>query len=200
MQSIVFDFGNVVGFFDHALTLRRLAPHTDMPSRTMRELIYDGDLEDAYEAGRITSREFLSQFRQLCRLRCDEDTIAAAFVDVFQPNLPLCNLLPALKKRYRLFLGSNTNELHSLHYRRQFAEHLKFFDGLVLSHEIGARKPSPLFFEHCWRLAECPARACVFVDDLPANIEGARRCGWQGILFTDLDNLKEQLAGLGIVI
>lgn len=198
MQAIVFDFGNVVALFDHSLTLKRLAAHTDVPIQTMKQLIYAGDLEDAYEAGRVTSEQFLERVREMCRLRCDLDTISAAFVDVFQPNQSVCQLLPALKRRHRLILGSNTNELHSRHYRRQFADHLQHFDALVLSHEVGVRKPSPLFFERCWQLAGCPAHECLFIDDLAANVEGAHRCGWRSILYTSGDDLRAQLAQLGV--
>jgi putative hydrolase of the HAD superfamily len=200
MRTIVFDFGNVVGFFDHTRALERLAAYTEMPVAAMRRLIYEGDLEDAYEAGRITSEQFLSCFRERCALSCDPDTIAAAFADVFEPNLAVCGLLPSLSRKYRLLLGSNTNELHSIHFRRQFAEHLEHFSGIVLSHTVGARKPSPLFFEHCWRLAGCATNQCVFIDDLEANVAGARRCGWHGIVYRDVEDFKRQLAEIGIEI
>ena len=49
------------------------------------------------------------------------------------------------------------------------------------------------------RRAGCPAAECVFIDDLPANIEGAKRCGWQGIVYTDFADLKRRLAELGVV-
>jgi putative hydrolase of the HAD superfamily len=198
IKAIVLDFGNVVGFFDHYLTLNRIAPYTDMAPQAMYAAIYDGDLEDAFESGRITAAQFLARSRQTCRLSCDDAVLYAAVADVFRPNPDVCALLPSLKPRYRLLLGSNTNEIHALHFRRQFADVLRYFDAIVLSYEIGVRKPKPGFFEHCQRLAECPPGECVFIDDLPANVEGARACGWHGIVYRGIDDLRQRFAELGI--
>jgi putative hydrolase of the HAD superfamily len=198
MKAIVFDFGNVLGFFDYRLTLGRLAAYTDLSADEIEAAAYDKALEDDYESGRITSADFLGQLRQACKLRCDDTVLAEAFADIFRANEALCALVPTLKPRYRLLLGSNTNDLHASWYRRQFAETLKHFDHLVLSHEIGVRKPRPEFFEHCRRLAGFPAGDCLFIDDLSANVAAARAGGWHAILYTDFPDLRGRLQELGI--
>ena len=95
-------------------------------------------------------------------------------------------------------MGSNTNELHARQFLEQFADRLQHFDALVLSHKIGVRKPKAGFFEHCIRLAECAPAECLFIDDLAANVAGARACGWQGIVYTSFPDLRQQLMALGI--
>jgi len=198
IETLAFDFGQVIGFFDHGRTLSKLGPFTAMSERDMFAAIYDGELEDEFESGRISEKEFLRRFRTLCRLGCDEDAIAAAVADIFSPNEKLCALIPLLQKRYRLVLGSNTNPIHARHYLTQFAATLRHFDALVLSHEIGARKPARAFFEQVIHVAACPPERCVFVDDLPANVAGARACGLRGIVYTDIDNLQSGLRKMGI--
>jgi putative hydrolase of the HAD superfamily len=198
IKVLVFDFGNVVGFFDHRRTSRRLAAHADLPADAIHAHLFDRSLEEDYESGRISTAEFLKRIRERCRLRCDEATLAAAWADIFWPNQHVCALLPQLKSRYRLLLASNTNELHARHYCRQFAETLRHFDALVFSHEVGARKPKAAFYEYCQRLAGCEPQACLFIDDLPANVEGARACGWNGIVYKGIDDLRARLAKHGI--
>jgi len=198
MQAIAFDFGNVLGFFDHRITLERLAPYTHMSAEEMFAAVYDTPLEDAFESGRISAADFLQEVRQLCRLCCDDQFLIEAWSDIFRPNVELCQLIEFLKSRFQLLLGSNTNELHATRYRRQFVETLRHFDHQVLSYEIGVRKPLPEFFEHCRRLAHCPAGDCLFIDDLPDNIAGARACGWQGIVYRTFDDLQQRLAKFGI--
>ena len=198
IKTIVFDFGNVIGFFDHYRTLNRIARYTDMMPTAMYAAIYDSQLEDEFERGRMSQAEFLNRFRQTCRLCCDDETLAAACADIFKPNPEVCTLLPALQARYRLLLGSNTNELHARQFRRQFAEVLRHFDALVFSYEIGVRKPHPEFFEHCQRLAHSTAGECLFIDDLPVNVAGARACGWQGIVYTGPGELRQHLGALGV--
>ncbi len=62
------------------------------------------------------------------------------------------------------------------------------------------RKPRPAFFQHCQSLAGCAAAECVFIDDLPANVAGARALGWQGIVYTGTGDLREHLRNLGVMI
>jgi putative hydrolase of the HAD superfamily len=198
IKTIIFDFGNVIGYFDHLLTLKRLLPHTDMSAEALRAAFYEDDLEDAYEAGRLGTPAFLERLRALGRLRCTDDFLAAAWADIFRPNSDVCALIPQLKPRYRLLLGSNTNDLHARQFRRQFADTLHYFDALVMSYEIGVRKPDGGFFRHCQTLAECAPHECLFIDDLPANVEGARRLGWRGIVYRDSGVLRSQLYALEI--
>jgi FMN phosphatase YigB (HAD superfamily) len=199
MHNLVFDFGNVIGYFDHERTLRRLARHTDLSIGEMRALVYDTPLEDAYEAGRISTEAFVAEAHRRWRLRCGPDELAAAWADIFEPNPDVCGLIPKLKGRYRIFLGSNTNDLHARQFRRQFADTLAHFDGLFLSHEIGVRKPDCGFFAHCQRQVAAPPERCLFIDDLPANVAGAKTCGWHGIVFRGCQELEAQLRNLGIL-
>jgi putative hydrolase of the HAD superfamily len=198
IQTIVFDFGNVLGFFDYGLTTERLIPHSRLSADDIRRFIYGGELEDAYESGRISSAEFLRRVRDGCGLTCPDEVLIPAFADMFWPNEAVCALVPRLRPRYRVLLGSNTNELHARHFLQQFADTMRHFDGLVLSHEVGARKPRPEFFRHAQRLAGCAAEECLFIDDLPANVAGARALGWQGIVYSRGTDLPTQLAKAGV--
>ena len=200
IQTIVFDFGNVIGFFDYGLTTERLVRHSHLLAEDIRRFIYCGDLEDAYESGRITSAEFLRRVRDGCGLTCPDEVLIPAFADMFWPNEAVCALVPRLRPRYRLLLGSNTNELHSRHFLQQFADTMQHFDAVVLSHEVGARKPRPEFFCHAQRLAGCAAEECLFIDDLPANVAGARALGWQGIVYSPKTDLAAELAGAGVCL
>lgn len=199
IDAIVFDFGNVLAHFDHGRTLSKLKPLTEMSAEDMYAAIYDGELEDAFESGQVGEAEFVRQFRHLCGLRdCEDAFLTAAIADIFWPNAALCQLIPRLKPRYRLVLGSNTNPIHSRHFKRTFADTLRHFDALVLSHEVGVRKPQAEFFEHCRQRAGCPAERCVFVDDLLPNVAGAIAGGWQGVVYTGTAALREDLRRLNV--
>jgi putative hydrolase of the HAD superfamily len=200
IQTIIFDFGNVIGFFDHGRATRRLERETGLPAAHWHRLMMDAALEEEYESGRVDSQGFLRRVRESCGIEVPESLLAEAYGDIFWPNTDVCLLVPKLKGRYRLLLGSNTTELHARQFRRQFADTLGHLDGIVLSFEIGARKPKAAFFQHCQRLAGCASEECVFIDDLPSNIEGARACGLQGIVYIDAKDLTERLACLGVTV
>lgn len=198
MKTIIFDFGNVIGFFDHYRTLAKVQPHTTMSAAEMYTALYDGHLEDQVERGQLPVPVFLEEVRQLWRLRCDAEFLAQVVADIFTPNPEVCELIPVLARRYRIVLGSNTNAIHSDKYRVQFADVLSHFSGLVLSHEIGTRKPDAAFFQHCHSLAAAEPAECVFVDDLPANIAAARSYGFHGVLYKPGEDLAGQLRALGV--
>jgi putative hydrolase of the HAD superfamily len=199
IKAIVFDFGNVIGFFDHHRVSARLGEWGGQRPEQLHPRLFGGQLEDDYESGRLSSADFIAHLRREADLHCHDDEIVSAYSDIFWPNPEVCALLPRLKPRFRLFLASNTTQLHAAHFRRQFADVLRYFDGLVLSYEVGVRKPAPGFFERCEHLAESDPANLLLIDDLPANVEGARRRGWQGIVYTGFEELGTALVRLGVL-
>ena len=66
-----------------------------------------------------------------------------------------------------------------------FPDQFKGFDAVVLSEHEGIRKPDPeIYLIAAKKLGE-PPEACVFVDDVPRNVEGARAVGMAGVLHKD---------------
>jgi putative hydrolase of the HAD superfamily len=200
IRAIVFDFGNVIGFFSHRRAAEQLAAYaTGGCADAIQSFLFNGRLEDDYERGAIDSATFRALVRERYRLVCDDAQFDAAYADMFWPNPETCELLPRLRKDYRLLLLSNTTELHSRCFRRQFEEFLAHFHGHVLSHEIGARKPERRVYEHCVALAKCAPSECLFVDDIAANVEGARTCGLQGLVYRP-GTFTAELAALGVSV
>jgi putative hydrolase of the HAD superfamily len=198
ITTIVFDFGNVLGFFSHLKAAEQLAAYSPLSVDDILDRYLDTDLEDDFESGRMSLREFRSLVRQRCRVICSDEQLDLAIADMFTPNDEVCALVPALRTRYRLVLLSNTNELHAVHFRRQFSDTLAHFDALVLSHEVGMRKPRVEIYAHCHKIAGSEPRRCLFIDDLPANIEAARACGWQGIVYHRGLDLRGEMQKLGV--
>lgn len=200
ISTLVFDFGNVVAFFCKQKAARQLAAYSDLSADAIHALVYDGHLEAAYESGALTTTELLQTLRRRCQLIGTDEQIAAAYADMFDPNPAVCSLLPRLQGRYRLLLLSNTNELHSEQFSRQFAGTLQGFDALVLSHQVGVRKPHPAIYEHCRKVADRPAGECLLIDDLPANVAAAREAGWLGLVYQPGDDLSARLVELGLEV
>ena len=198
IRTILFDFGNVLGFFDHRRAIDKLRAHTRREPTELALALYGGELEIAYENGQISTSRYVEIAKEDGRLLCSHDEFVAAFVDIFTENSPVTALIPSLKKHYRLMLASNTNDAHFTHYRKQFAHFLDHFDHLVVSHEIGARKPHRPFYEHCQRLAQCEPNECLFVDDMPSNVHAAETFGWQGIVLTTPADLIARMKQIGI--
>lgn len=66
-------------------------------------------------------------------------------------------------------------------------------DEVVISSEVGIRKPSRAIYAlACERLGTAP-RDAVMIDDLQQNLDGAARLGITGILHTDAVSTRRQL-------
>jgi glucose-1-phosphatase len=200
MKTIVFDFGNVIAFFDHRRAVARFAPFTDMPPTELTLQLYGSPIEDQYECGKLSTPEYVRLAKLNGRLTCADDLFLSAFVDIFWRNDDVCRLVPRLKPRYRVLLASNTNDAHYRKFTEQFADVLGHFDHLCASHFGGCRKPEPEYFAYCQRYAEADPSECVFVDDLPANVEAARSHGWHGIVYRPGDDLAAKLRAVGVAV
>jgi putative hydrolase of the HAD superfamily len=60
----------------------------------------------------------------------------------------------------------------------------EMFDAVVISAEVGMRKPEPRIFLHAVGLLGLDPQECVFIDDIQANITAAEQLGFTGILHT----------------
>jgi putative hydrolase of the HAD superfamily len=203
IRTILFDFGNVLAFFDHSRALEKLKHHTTIPPAELALILYGGELELAYECGQIRTPKYFEIGKEDGRLTCSLPEFIAAFVDIFTENVGVTRLIAQLKKNHRLVLASNTNEAHFTHYREQFRHFLDLFDHLVVSHEVGARKPHRAFYEQCQKYANCEPGECLFVDDLPSNIHAAEAFGWNGIILTTPEDLiarMRRMRALGVIV
>lgn len=198
VSTVVFDFGNVLGFFSHKRAAEQLAALGDVSAEAVAAYLFGGHLEDDYESGRVPTATLIAQVRETFRLGGTDEELGRAFADMFWPNDDVCALVPLLRPDYRLLLLSNTNELHSRQFLPQFRQVLAHFDHVFLSHEIGMRKPDPRIYAHCQRLAGRPANECLFIDDLATNVQAARACGWQGLVYERGMDLRGALAHLGV--
>jgi HAD superfamily hydrolase (TIGR01509 family) len=72
------------------------------------------------------------------------------------------------------------------------------FDAVVISEDVGMRKPEPAIFAHVCQLIDLPPSACVFVDDEPINVIAARELGFR-VVHHDPDD-PQRLARLAAVL
>ena len=70
------------------------------------------------------------------------------------------------------------------------------FELVVISGEVGMRKPNADIFAHTLDLLDVRPERVVFVDDAEPNTDGAARLGMHTVLHTDPDNTRKKLARL----
>ena len=118
-----------------------------------------------------------------------------------QPLLPIegmYELVQELKQAgYRLYLLTNASRRVRSYLPRLEAYH--FFDDMIVSAEEGILKPDCNYFLRALNRFGLKADECFFVDDMPANVEGAAFCGIPGAVFHgDAQLLRSQMKAAGI--
>ena len=82
--------------------------------------------------------------------------------------------------------------------RRRF-DFLAWFDAIVVSGEIGMRKPDPRIFRHLLERLRLPAGGALFIDDSAANVAAARALGMPALQFSAPAALRADLEALGLL-
>jgi hypothetical protein len=72
----------------------------------------------------------------------------------------------------------------------------ELFDAVVISSEVGMRKPEPRIFQHAAQLLGLQPAECIFIDDIEANVVAAEREGFTGVLHRESDRTAERVAEL----
>ena len=72
--------------------------------------------------------------------------------------------------------------------------------GVTVSGEVGLIKPDRAIYDlHAGTFGLVPA-ATLFIDDAPKNVEGAKAAGWQSVLYTGTEALRNDLRALRIEV
>ncbi len=108
-------------------------------------------------------------------------------------NPAMIRWLAALRQaEYRRFLLSNMSaETFDMILRDSLV--IKYFERVVLSGWLHINKPDVRIFQEAARQMEVEPEQILFIDDLPHNVEGAQRAGFQALVFTDAPDLSEAL-------
>ena len=197
-KVLVFDFGNVIGMFSHLKAAEQMAQHCNKNIETIRTVLFDETTENELEKGNISPEQYRKIIRDTLQINCPDQEFDHAFSDMFTANDAVCNIIPHLAKSHRLVLLSNTNWFHAKRFLKQFNHVLGHFDSLILSHEVRCRKPARKIYDILNEKTNTKPADCLFVDDLHTNIQTAKDCGWDGIVYHSEMNLEKELASKGI--
>ena len=113
-----------------------------------------------------------------------EDTVAV-LRDVIEAGWPVYALTNFSAEKFAL--------------ERQRWPFLNWFRGAVVSGEVGVIKPDPAIYRHLTEGFGLAAERCLFIDDQPANVAGARTVGMQAVQFVGADALRAELSARGLL-
>jgi putative hydrolase of the HAD superfamily len=142
------------------------------------------DLFDKFETGELNVNGFRKNLRELLGAEISDNDIDHCW-NAMLGTIPEAriDLLKKLKRRYRLLLLSNTNNIHVPAFTRIILEKngipdfSSLFDGAYFSCEIGLRKPHTKAYLHVLQKHGATPDRTLFIDDSIQHVEGARQAG-----------------------
>ncbi|CAL2103139.1 Haloacid dehalogenase [Tenacibaculum sp. 190130A14a] len=178
IKNIIFDYGDVFINLDKQATYKELAKLgvTEVTDEMMQQYYQ-------YEMGLISTDEFVGFFHDKFQISKENliDAWNAILLDFPLRRLAFIKEL-ATSKKYRLFLLSNTNELHISWIQNDWGMELynefkSCFEQFYLSHEIKMRKPNADIFEFVLNENNLEASETIFIDDTAENTAAASELG-----------------------
>lgn len=193
-SAIVFDLGQVLLKFDYDVAIKRINKHQPgLGEKFMDHYRNNYHIHRNFEKGVIKENEFINSMLQELNSKIDAETFCRYYSEIFTFNEKVIALLPELKKKYKLYLMSNTNSLHKK-YGYQDYDFLKLFNSIILSHEVGFVKPEEGIYKAVETASCILPEEHIFIDDIKDYSDQAIKMSWDAIHFIGYENLISELS------
>ena len=198
IKNLIFDFGGVIVDINPLLvgqSFKKLGIKNvdEVHQKAVSKGLYLG-----LEKGLITTAEFRDELRAISGIKLTDLQIDNAWNSmIIRFPKSRFELLKQLKKNYKIYLLSNTNEIHYQYFNQYLVDNLgvscldDFFTECFYSHRMKLRKPNPLIYIKMIEATGIDPAKTLYIDDLAENIEAARELGFQGIIHNPEEEINQ---------
>tara|TARA_B110000881_G_C18466833_1_gene459209 strand:- start:9 stop:647 length:639 start_codon:yes stop_codon:yes gene_type:complete len=186
IKNIIFDLGGVILNLDYSKTVNEFKKlgvlnFQELYSQKKQSIIFDD-----FEKGNIQSEKFISSINIAKNLKIKEfDFINAWNAMLLEIPIKRLEFIEGLKDDYKVFLLSNTNEIHinkfedDLIKEKMLDKFHNCFDKIYYSSRMGKRKPDENCFSQVLEENKLIHYQTLFIDDSIQHINGAKQLGIQ---------------------
>jgi glucose-1-phosphatase len=184
IKNIIFDLGGVILNLAVENTHLEFSRLSGLPLAEIKTRVHHGKYFHEYERGLISDAEFRNHLRQSLQLQISDAELDKAW-NTMLLDIPTerFTLLEQLKQTHRVFLLSNTNEIHRQCFNnivlktsgKPNIDH--YFHQAYFSHVLNLSKPDVAIYQHVLNEQNLLPHETVFLDDNVDNIAGAAKAG-----------------------
>lgn len=199
IRNIVFDMGNVLLQFDPQAFVDRLEVSDAQRQCLLRE-VFGSPRWIELDRGDVTEADALAD---MCsHLPSSLHDAAERLLYWWREPTPIEGMEALIRELkalgYGLYVLSNAPaNLHTYFPRIPGSDCM---DGLIVSADHHLLKPQGALYEILLSTYALRAEECFFIDDTPANVDGARKAGLSGTVFSSLPQLRRDLRKAGIPV
>ena len=202
IRTIIFDIGRVLVRVNVANAKAGLAQGLSLSPDELWAVIEKDPRWQDWQEGRISPHDWYVNLTRRLGVTMDfahfkEVWNSALDPEPIHPN----SLFEGLQKTYRLGLLSNTDPLHMSKLESTY-EFMHYFPAATRTYScvVGASKPDPMIYQAALKACRSKAEETVYIDDIEAYAEAARRLGMRGIQYRSGEQLRQELGSIGIVL
>src|SRR6266403_1062188 len=202
LRAVIFDIGRVLIRVDIQRVKSALAQGLPFTPEELWSAIEKDPRWPDWQEGRMSARDWHLHLCKRFNLSLDFEQFKNVWNSALDPDpIHKTSLFAGLSKSYRLCLLSNTDQIHveKLESTYEFFAH---FPQTVRTYScsVGASKPDPLIFREALRACKVRAEEAVYIDDIQAYVDAARRLGFTAIHFQSPSQLYADLGKAGIKV
>lgn len=202
IDAIIFDLGGVLIDINYQLTVDAFRELGVSDLSMTYSQAKQTSIFDSYEVGELSTQQFINKLKVYVPENVTPNELVHAWnamiLDFPKEKL---NLLESLATQKKLFLLSNTNDIHIQKVTRKLnlvteKKLDSYFIKSYYSHEIGMRKPHASTFQFVCQDAGIDPERTLFIDDSIQHIEGAKEIGLHTYFYTNKEALFELFSKL----
>jgi putative hydrolase of the HAD superfamily len=153
----------------------------------------------SFERGKISLDEYLDRSVFYQERPFTRDQFRDFMFSLSQPMPEVLAFARALADSGKYFMGTLNNESRELNlYRIEKFGLREIFRLFVSSCFVGLRKPESGIYRLATDITQFNPEECCFIDDRALNLECAAKLGMRTIQMQSLEQLREELAKLGL--
>lgn len=200
LRAIIFDIGRVLIRVDVARAMQGLATGSSLSPAELWSAIEKDPRWPDWQEGRISPHDWHLHLARRLPDGITFQQFSEAWNRALDPT-PIHEdaFLAKLAKRYKLALLSNTDPLHVKHMEASYS-FFAHFPVRIYSCAVGCSKPNPMIFQQALKAVKVPADVALYIDDVAAYVEAAKKLGMAGIQFQSPAQLTDDLVAHGVQI
>ena len=196
VKNIVFDFGGVLVQYDFTVFFTSILGSRER-ARWFMQHVFTGEINAEMDRGEHEPAYFFEQQKQLWPGYADVlRQFDEHYTDIFTAETEgMRTLMTELRAQGYRLLGLSNWSSRVYEVMQKFSI-FDLLDGYLLSKDVHQLKPEPAIYHSFFEKFGVEPAECVFIDDKPENIDGARAVGMPGLVFRDTPQLRRDLTPL----
>lgn len=185
-KAVIFDLGNVLIDVDFKKCFDFWGKELGLASEYLAKRFVTDKAYDQHERGEITGQEYALHVQKQLGVNFSYETFIEGWNSILgEPIEASIEFTNQYKDSLDFYCLTNSNEIHRPVWTKKYQEDLKHIKQIFCSSQMRARKPESRAFQIVLREASLNPKQVIFVDDLAQNIQGAKSCSIQGLLFSN---------------